>query len=144
VLLGIESLKFNYMKNIRITHLFMLLLLGGFSFTSCEKEGCEGGDPYSGNPHGTHNNIDTTELGICGVGTLPVDTHKIIYCGTGLLPIDTNNIIYCGPGMLPVDTCEGPADKVLNFTIRNSEVFEYDTQVGGDEEWAEIDCQGTV
>jgi len=105
---------------------------------------CEGGDPYSGNPHGTHNNIDTTELGICGVGTLPVDTHKIIYCGTGLLPIDTNNIIYCGPGMLPVDTCEGPADKVLNFTIRNSEVFEYDTQVGGDEEWAEIDCQGTV
>lgn len=144
------------MKNIRITHLFMLLLLGGFSFTSCEKEEefiicptetpqvCEGGDPYSGNPHGINNHIDTTEIGYRGVGTLPVDTHQIIYCGTGMLPIDTNNIVYCGPGMLPVDTCEGPADKVLSFTIKNSEVFEYDTHVGGDEEWAEIACQGPI
>lgn len=144
------------MKNSRITYLFMLLLVGSFSFTSCEKEDefiicpaetpqvCEGGDPHSGNHKGTNNHIDTTETGFCGVGMFPIDTSEIIHCGPGILPIDTTKIVYCGPGMLPIDTCQGPADKVLSFTIKNSEVLEYDTQVGGDEQWAEIACQGSV
>ena len=140
----------------KFSYLLILLVMVSFSFVSCEKEEefiicpnetsqvCEGGDPYSGNHIDTTTHGDPIEKGYCGTEGRPIDTAQIVYCGPTILPIDTTKIVYCGPGMLPNDTCEGLVDKVLTYTIKNSEVFEYNTQIGGDEESAQISCQSSV